>query len=85
MTTTTVMNTVIKRDYHNDMKQVALDSQRSQSRIFLYAYKIRKKSYDNMLIQYYRSFVWVVKYEHKFQTTYLCMGKWFFCICFYGN
>lgn len=50
MTTTTVMNTVIKRDYHNDMKQVALDSQRSQSRIFLYAYKIRKKSYDNMLI-----------------------------------
>lgn len=47
MTITTAM---LKRDYHNDVKQVALDSQRNQSRIFLYEYKIRKKSHDNMLI-----------------------------------
>ena len=50
MTKTTKMTTMMKRDYHNDVKQVALDSIRNQSRIFLYAYKIRKKSHDNMLI-----------------------------------
>ena len=50
MTTTTTMSTVIKRDYHNDAKQVALDLVKNQSRIFLYAHKIRKKSYDDMQI-----------------------------------
>ena len=50
MMTTTTMNIVIKRDYHNDAEQVALDFVKNQSRIFLYAHKIRKKSYDDMLI-----------------------------------
>lgn len=50
MTTIITMNTVMKRDYHNDAKQVALDFVKNQSRIFLYAHKIRKKSYDDMPI-----------------------------------
>ena len=50
MITTTMMTTVIRRDYHNDVKQVALDFGKDQSRIFLYAYMIRKKSHDDMLI-----------------------------------
>ena len=49
MMTTTMMTTVIRRDYH-DVKQVALDFGKDQSRIFLYAYMIRKKSHDDMLI-----------------------------------
>lgn len=44
MITMTTM-TKIKRDYHNDAKQVALGFVKNQSRIFLYAHKIRKKSY----------------------------------------
>ena len=50
ITTITTMTTVLKRDYHNDMKQVALDFRKNQSRIFRYAYKIREKSHDFMLI-----------------------------------
>ena len=50
MITTTMMTTVIRRDYHNDVKQVALDFGKDQSRIFPYAYMIRKKSHDDMLI-----------------------------------
>lgn len=50
MTTIATMTAVLKRDYHNDVKQVALDLRKDQSRIFLYAYKIREKSHDFMLI-----------------------------------
>lgn len=50
MITTTMMTTVIRRDNHNDVKQVALDFGKDQSRIFPYAYMIRKKSHDDMLI-----------------------------------
>lgn len=82
MITTTMMTTVIRRDNHNDVKQVALDFGKDQSRIFLYAYMIRKKSHDDMLIQYYRKFFKVVKYEHRIWTTYLYMGKWFFVSIF---
>ena len=46
----TTITTMLKRDYHNDMKQVALDFRKDQSRIFLYAYKIRVKSHNFMLI-----------------------------------
>ena len=46
MKTTTMM----KRDYHNDVKHVALDLVQNQSRIFLYAYKIREKSRDCLLV-----------------------------------
>ena len=49
MTTTTIKTSMI-RDYHIDAKQVALDLVKNQSRIFLYAHKIRKKSYDDMQI-----------------------------------
>lgn len=49
-TTMTIANTVIKRDNHTDVKQVTLDLVKNQSRIFLYAHKIRKKSNDFMLI-----------------------------------
>ena len=48
--TNTTMNTVMKRDYHNDTKHVALDFGKDQSRIFLYAYKIREKSRDYLLV-----------------------------------
>ena len=50
MITTTMMTTVIRRDNHNDVKQVALDLRQDQSRIFLYTYKIREKLRDFMLI-----------------------------------
>ena len=79
MITMTTM-TKIKRDYHNDAKQVALGFVKNQSRIFLYAHKIRKKSYGILPIQYYRIFVSTYNYEHGFWTTYLCMGKWFFIL-----
>ena len=42
--------TILKKDYHNDVKQVALDLRQDQSRIFLYTYKIREKLRDFMLI-----------------------------------
>ena len=42
--------TILKKDYHNDVKQVALDLRKDQSRISLYTYKIREKLRDFMLI-----------------------------------
>lgn len=47
-TTMTTVTTVLKRDYHNDTKQMALDLVKDQSRIFLYAYKIRQKSHSGV-------------------------------------
>ncbi|MBQ8040683.1 MAG: hypothetical protein IJ274_12610 [Lachnospiraceae bacterium] len=45
-----MMTTILKKNNHNDVKQVALDYRKDQSRIFLYTYKIRKKSHNFMLI-----------------------------------
>ena len=42
--------TILKKNYHYDVKHVALDLGKNQSRIFLYTYKIREKSHDFMLI-----------------------------------
>ena len=50
MMTTIITMSIINRDYHNDAKQIALDFVKNQSRIFLYAHKIRKKSYGNLPI-----------------------------------
>ena len=45
-----MMTTILQKSNHNDVKQVALDLRKDQSRIFLYTYKIREKLRDFMLI-----------------------------------
>ena len=45
-----MITTILQKSNHNDVKQVALDLRKDQSRIFLYTYKIREKLRDFMLI-----------------------------------
>ena len=42
----TTNTTVLMKDHHNDVKQMALYFEKEQSRIFLYAHKISRTSHN---------------------------------------